>query len=279
MCIKKDFGLRKPFISMTKSKDSTIQNLLIPGIDPEPVEIINNGSQSPFLFVCEHAGNAIPQKLNGLGLPASKLELHIAVDIGARSVATKLAQRLACTLILQRYSRLVIDCNRPIGTAGSIPAVSDSITIPGNHHITTQNRIQREVSIFAPYATQCKTKIAHHNIGFVYSIHSFTPRMNGQNRPWDIGFLYRNRSSRGEQLAALFHNLWPDLSVGLNQPYFIEDETDWFIPVCAETRGVPHCLIEIRNDHLRTAKDCDLWAERLYQLFTQFKNQSDATYS
>ena len=262
---------------VAKSNVPITENLLIAGTDPDPVEWVNRGSSSPFLLVCEHGGRAIPQKLGNLGLPQSKLNLHIAYDIGAEKVAKGLAEKLGSSLIVQRYSRLVIDCNRPPGTPESIPEASDSIEIPANKALSTGNRDQREQAIFAPYASRCKTEIACASINFAYSIHSFEPTLHGQYRPWDIGFLYRHQSSCGEDLAALFIELWPELLIGLNEPYRIEDLTDWFIPVCAEDRGIPHCLIEIRNDLLGTEQGCQLWVDRLYQLFTTFKEQIDAT--
>ena len=262
---------------MTRHIASTTQDLLIAGIDPNPVELVNGGALSPFLLVCEHAGNTIPTKLAKLGLSEDQLELHIAIDIGAAKVARELARRLDCCLIMQHYSRLVIDCNRPPGAPTSIPKVSDSIVIPANNELSDQARELREQYIFAPYAMRCKAEVALVHIEFAYSIHSFTPRMDELDRPWDIGFLYRHDSSQGEQLATLFQQLWPEFLVGLNQPYRIEDSSDWFIPVCAEPRGIPHCLIEIRNDHLLNSEDCKIWAQRLYQLFNKFKEQTDAT--
>jgi predicted N-formylglutamate amidohydrolase len=40
--------------------------------------------------------------------------------------------------------------------------------------------------------------------------------------------------------------------LGINEPYEIEDASDYTIPVHAEPRGLPHVLIEVRNDHLQT---------------------------
>ncbi len=53
------------------------------------------------------------KSLGSLGLPAHELERHIAYDIGAEQVARGLSKRLDAPLVLQRYSRLVYDCNRP----------------------------------------------------------------------------------------------------------------------------------------------------------------------
>ncbi|MDF1779301.1 MAG: N-formylglutamate amidohydrolase [Rhizobiaceae bacterium] len=247
------------------------------GIDPEPIELMNEGSASPLLLVCEHAGQAIPHELGDLGLSDDQRRLHIAYDIGAAAVARDLARRFGCALILQRYSRLVIDCNRPVGTPQSIPEISDSIRIPGNAGLSDRAREQRANAIFDPYAALCASQIAQRHIEFTYSIHSFTPQMDGLYRPWDIAFLYRDNCSQGEQLAGLCHEMFPQLKIGKNEPYSIEDPTDWYIPVCAEPRKIPHCLIEIRNDHIDTNEGSAVWAERLYQLISCFMEQHNAT--
>ncbi|SDU13874.1 N-formylglutamate amidohydrolase [Stappia sp. ES.058] len=255
------------------------EELLSRRADPEPVEIVNADSTSPILLICEHAGRKIPQKLGSLGLTDEQLAQHIAYDIGTENLARNLAARFGCTLILQRYSRLVIDCNRPPGTAQSIPAISDQVEIPGNQHQTHLQNNARIREIFEPFATASEAQIARQNLRFTCSIHSFTPFMNGMARPWDIGFLYRQPMSRGNDLVQLATRLWPSLVIGDNEPYRIEDATDWYIPVCAEKRQIAHSLIEVRNDHLLTDDDCQQWSARIYDLLSQFMEADNATLS
>ena len=69
--------------------------------------------RSPFLLTCDHYGRLIPKALGDLGLPESELTRHIGWDIGIAGVAEQLSKDLDAHLIVQRYSRLVIDCNRP----------------------------------------------------------------------------------------------------------------------------------------------------------------------
>ncbi len=245
--------------------------------DLDPVEIVNADSTSPILLICEHAGRAIPQKLGSLGLTDEQLAMHIACDIGTEKVARKLAARFGCTLIVQHYSRLVIDCNRPPHTAQSVPAISDRVEIPGNQNQTRSQNDARTREIFEPFAAACEAQIAKQNLHYTFSIHSFTPFMDGMSRPWDIGFLYRHPISRGSDLVQLATRLWPSLVIGDNEPYRIEDATDWYIPVCAEPRQIPHSLIEIRNDHLLTDDGCQQWSGRIYDLFSQFMEIDDAT--
>lgn len=255
------------------------EELLSRQTDPDPVEIVNADSTSPILLICEHAGREIPQKLGSLGLTDEQLAMHIAYDIGTENVARNLAVRFGCTLVLQRYSRLVIDCNRPPDTAQSIPAISDQVEIPGNRDQTRSQNNARTREIFEPFAAACKAHIAKQNLRYTFSIHSFTPVMNGMARPWDIGFLYRHPKSRGNDLVQLATRLWPSLVIGDNEPYRIEDATDWYIPVCAEKRQIPHSLIEVRNDHLLTDDGCQQWSGRIYDLFSQFMETDDATLS
>lgn len=253
-----------PMIVATTATD------LLDATDPKAVEVVNPASTSPVLLVCEHAGRCIPAALGDMGLTADAIDQHIAYDIGAEMLARSLAQRLGCTLILQRYSRLVIDCNRPPGSLTSIPAISDDIPIPANDPLSVADRRRRESAIFEPYAHTCQRAVSRPGLRLALSIHSFTPRMNGIDRPWDISLLYRHPASHGDTLLSLCREFWPELIVGDNEPYTIEDDSDWFVPVCAEPNGLAHSLIEVRNDHLQSHGHCQSWASRLQKLVVEY---------
>ena len=117
-----------------------IDHGLLSADDPTPVEWVNKNSQSPVMLLCEHAGNTLPGSKNQLGLQPKQLTEHIAWDLGAAAVARKVAAALDAPLLLQCYSRLLIDCNRPPESDESIPKYSDSIAIPGNQNLTSQDR-------------------------------------------------------------------------------------------------------------------------------------------
>src|SRR6195952_3241837 len=107
-------------------------SLLLGAADVPPVLEKNAAGSSPFLLTCDHYGRLVPQSLGDLGVAASELTRHIAWDIGIAGVAEQLSKHLKAHLIAQRYSRLVIDCNRPPDVASSIPRISEATTIPGN---------------------------------------------------------------------------------------------------------------------------------------------------
>src|SRR5579859_8079427 len=126
-------------------------SLLLGAHDVAPVHEFNDVGQSPFLFTCDHYGRLLPKPLGDLGLPESELVRHIAWDIGIAGVAERLAKQLDAHLIAQRYSRLVIDCNRPPGAASSIPQLSEATTIPGNEGISREEAETRRLEVFDPY--------------------------------------------------------------------------------------------------------------------------------
>ena len=77
------------------------------------------------MLVPDHAGNINPRALGRLGIAEAERERHIAWDIGTADLGRLLADALGAKLIKQNYSRLVIDCNRPLDAATSIPDVSE----------------------------------------------------------------------------------------------------------------------------------------------------------
>ncbi len=241
---------------------------LLSGADPDPVETINAHSDHPVLLVCEHAEQGVPAGLGNLGLSAAALNAHIGWDIGARAVTLRIARTLGAPAVLQRYSRLVIDCNRPTDAADAMPAVSDGITVPGNAGLDAAARQARVDAIFGPFHAATAALLDHPQRRATFAIHSFTPRMGGRVRPWDIGFLYRRDTATSEGLRAAVADLRPDLTLGMNEPYQIDDASDWFVPQHGEARGLAHSLIEIRNDHIADAAGQAVFADLLSAAIT-----------
>jgi len=240
----------------------------------EPPAVIDyrSGGASPFLLVCDHAGRRIPRALHNLGLGEADLARHIAWDIGIAGVGRALADRLDACLIMQPYSRLLIDCNRPPGTLESIVAESDETRIRGNKNLSEQEAALRAREIFAPYhgaiARQLDERKSAGRRTILISLHSFTPVYGGLARPWQLGVLYNRDAALGRALLDLLDLLGSerDLIVGDNEPYTVDDETDYTIPAHGERRGIPHVGIEIRQDLIGADTGQRQWADRLAEL-------------
>lgn len=234
--------------------------------DPPPVEICHAQGAAPVLLTCDHASNAIPCALDGLGLPPAARHLHIAWDIGAAAVTRLLAEALDAAALLTSFSRLVIDCNRDPGDPTSIPAVSDGVAVPGNRNLAESARAARRDACFAPYHTAITARLdallAAGRPPALLSIHSFTPLMAGVTRPWHIGILW-DKDGRIPQplLAALRADR--AITVGDNQPYSAREPAGYTVRQHAVQRGLPHVAIELRQDLVADDQGARLWAARL----------------
>lgn len=238
---------------------------LLAADEPAPVIHERATAASPFLISCDHAGNLIPRSLGDLGVSATDRARHIAWDIGALGVARALAQLLDGELVAQRYSRLVIDCNRPPHSAELITTRSEATDIPANRDLPAAARAARTSLIYTPYHDQLRalldTRAIRGRTTIFVAVHSFTPIYLGQARPWQLGILSANDRRLADPMLEFLRS-YSDLCVGDNQPYRI-DEKDHGIPVHALARGLLHVLFEVRQDLITAPAGQRVWAQRL----------------
>lgn len=243
--------------------DGAMGALLAP--DEEPAVDVRDGG-GPFVVVCEHASNRLPRALGSLGLRAADLDRHIAWDPGAAELAAGIAAGTESTLVLQRYSRLAIDCNREPSLPDAITPLSENTAVPGNVNLSPEGKASRISALWSPFHAAVERlldvrRTAYRPTGLV-TIHSFTPVYRGIARPWHVGVI----STPDRRFAeALLARLRRDrhLVVGDNQPYSARDNVDYTIRRHGYARGLPNVMIEVRNDLLRTARDISAWVERL----------------
>lgn len=237
--------------------------------EPPPCTVINPDASGPFLITCDHASHLVPMALGNLGLTDADLTRHIGWDIGAAAVARGLAQRLDAWTILQNYSRLVIDCNRPPGHPTSIPPVSEHTEIPGNIGISADEAALRRATIFDPYhatiAAHLDGRAAAGRASILVTMHSYTPIYAGTARAMHAGVLY-NRDTRlaGPLLRRL--RAESGLIVGDNAPYSAAGDTDCGINIHGEDRAVPYVEMEVRQDLIADEAGQAEWIERLARL-------------
>jgi predicted N-formylglutamate amidohydrolase len=243
--------------------------VLLGADDPPPFEISGRDAPSPFVIICDHASRRLPRALDSLGLSSGALATHIAWDIGALGVARALASALDAFVAWQRYSRLVIDCNRPLSSADSIVTRSERTDVPGNANLTAADATARAAEIFRPYHAEIRnhldTRRAAHRPAMLVSVHSFTPVFLDVARPWHCGVLFNRDARLAEPLLRLLRDE-PGLVVGCNEPYAASDLTDFSLVHHGEARGIPCVEIEIRQDLIGDPAAQNAWAQRLARL-------------
>ncbi|WP_431300253.1 N-formylglutamate amidohydrolase [Tabrizicola sp. BL-A-41-H6] len=242
---------------------------LLSSEDPAPFALTHGGGG--WLFSVEHGGHAVPRALGFLGLETRDLTRHIGWDPGAAALARVLARMMDADLIIQPYSRLVVDCNRPRGAADIAALVSDGTVIPGNAKLTEAALDARWEAIHVPFHARLADLCDMANRRGLISIHSYDPQRHSDpaRRPWPIGLLFRQANPLAEQMARRLSSRAEALPLGINEPYRIEDASDYTIPVHAEPRGLPHVLVEVRNDHLATPLGVNRMAQVLADALSQ----------
>ena len=222
----------------------------------------NNGVYSvyefgdtPFVIICDHASNHIPDELHNLGLPDDILRTHIAWDIGAQSLAQAIARDLGATLFECQISRLVVDVNRAETASDVIPSSSDQIPIPGNQSLNEAEITKRLESFHRPYHHGLDTILSSHPARedlFIVSIHSFTKRMTGaqNDRPWPIGLLWHHDEASARAAIEILSETIAD-PIGDNEPYDAR-EFNYTIDTHVAPKNWRHLTFEVRQDWLAT---------------------------
>ncbi len=218
--------------------------------EPGPFKVLNPLAEIPVLLVCDHASCRFPKSLGDMGLDPFARRCHLAVDIGAGPLTERLAESLGVTAVLAQYSRLVMDCNRQLMDPGAYLEYGDGILVPGNRNLHQAEKDLRASTLYWPYHDALDKQVQRlSKLGpppaFI-AIHSFTPVMNGEARPWEMGVLWdtdtsvRNIFLEDFRAAGYF--------VGDNEPYSGKAPQDFTIDHHAEEIGLPHLGIEIRQD-------------------------------
>lgn len=240
-------------------------NARIPASEAVSHRVLGGRGDAGLILVCDHAENTLPASYGTLGLPEGELQRHIAYDIGAKGVVERLAQMLDVPAVLSRFSRLLIDPNRGLDDPTLIMRFSDGAVIPGNRVLTAQERDTRLAEWYRPYHAAIDQVIeaahAFHPHPVLLSVHSFTEVWRGSIRPWQVGILWDADDRVAGPLIDTFV-AEGDLLVGDNEPYTgkLQGDCMW---THGTQRGLPHALIELRQDLIRDATGQAAWAERI----------------
>ncbi len=236
----------------------------------EPFEILDGDYASGLVLLADHARNLLPDGYDRLGLAESAFDRHIAFDIGIEDLTRQLSTRLGVPAVLCGFSRLLIDPNRGEDDPTMIMKISDGAIIPANHPISEAEALHRLVTYHRPYhgAVARVIEEAGSQSGrppLVLSLHSFTPFWKDTPRPWHASVLWDNDPRAPRALIEALEAPG-DIVVGDNEPYDGALKGDTMYRHCMKT-GIPHALLEVRQDLIGELTGVDSWVERLAPIF------------
>ncbi|ASY57221.1 MULTISPECIES: N-formylglutamate amidohydrolase [Sinorhizobium] len=238
-----------------------------------PVAIESADAKGDFLFVCEHASSRLPERLGTLGLSEEALASHIAWDPGALAVSKLLAGKVDGTLIYQRFSRLVYDCNRPPESDAATPVVSEVYEVPGNRVMSASERQARVDEIYQPFRDAVSAFIAGRKaagrLPILVTMHSFTPVYFGKRRSVEIGILHDADGRLADRMLAVATSGEVAYDIRRNEPYGPTDGVTHSLIEYGVRYGLPNVMIEIRNDLIRTEAGQRVMADYLEGLLAK----------
>jgi predicted N-formylglutamate amidohydrolase len=243
-----------------------------------PFEIIEGSRERGLVLVADHAKRALPDEYGDLGLPAEEFQRHIAYDIGVEWVTRRLASLLGVPAVMANFSRLLIDPNRGEDDPTLIRQLYDGTVVPGNYPLAPEERERRLETFYRPYHDAVAAMIASVAAAsgaapLIFSVHSFTPVMQGFVRPWHVGVLWDVDDRAPKPLIEMLARD-PTLVVGDNEPYdgALRGDTMYRHAI---VNGFAHALIEIRQDLIADESDAEAWANRLAPIIDAINRRPD----
>ncbi|MDB5528242.1 MAG: N-formylglutamate amidohydrolase [Devosia sp.] len=238
-----------------------------------PAITINSEGRSPFVLVCDHASNRVPERYGDLGLSLAQRLEHIAWDPGALSVCQALVDLLDAPLVHSTVSRLIIDCNRDTNSPELIRTLSEATVIAANIDVSPEERARRIGDYHAPFHLAIERVLdqrAERGLSTVLvCMHSFTPIYLGVPRPWPIGLIHGRDTGYTQKLFDALKAEDPALDLGWNQPYAALNGVTLTLERHGDGRGLDATMIEIRNNEILEPAGVAFWAARLARSLTQ----------
>ena len=257
-------------LSQLKSRKSDMQ-------DFPPYDLIDGNYEKGMILLADHAMNRVPLQYANLGLPQTAFERHIGFDIGVELLTRQLSAILGIPAVMSGFSRLLIDPNRGEDDPTLIMKISDGAIIPANHPLSDEEREKRLNHYHRPYhdavaSAIAKVEAASKRAPLVLSLHSFTPIWKNFIRPWHAAVLWDTDHRAVRPLIEMLEED-RELIVGDNEPYDGALKGDTMYRHCM-VKGIPHILLEVRQDLIADAAGITAWAERLAPIFASM-NEMD----
>lgn len=198
------------------------------------------------MFVtCEHASEELPSPWS---LPAEDSWLegtHWTHDIGARDLALGLCRAFGTGGVLARFSRLLVDPNRPLDSPDSFRTTAEGRVIALNRRIDPADR-ERRLALWSAYHGALDREVAGSPAAVLLAVHTFTPTYEGVAREMEIGVLFDSEEALAERVRRALAD--SGFRVAMNEPYSGRDGLMYSVERHARRHGRRALELEMRQD-------------------------------
>lgn len=197
-------------------------------------------------LTCEHASERVPAAWTLPECDVHLLGTHWAYDLGAAELAHELAEALDAPAVLSRFTRLLVDPNRPETSPELFRKTADGHIIELNRHVDPADRERRLRDCHHPYHQAIDRNLTRSNAEIVLGVHTFTPLYEGQPRHMEIGVLFDREEDLAERTAAVLRDA--GMIVAMNQPWSGKDGLIYSVERHADAHGRRALELEVRQD-------------------------------
>ena len=214
----------------------------------EAYEIVRGGDGSArVLLTCEHATNRLPPGYQWHDDDRWLVNQHWALDLGIARITKALADELGATAVLSRFSRLLVDPNRPSSAPDLFREVADGRLVQLNQGLAPEERSSRMQRFYNPYHQAIDDVMESMDGVFLLSLNSFTPVYEGAPPRWmEIGVLFDDEDELAAEVAPAVRA--HGLVTALNEPYSGKGGQMFAAQSHAARHGWRALEIEVRQD-------------------------------
>lgn len=200
------------------------------------------------VITCEHATNRMPPGWQWPEEDRWLVDTHWASDLHIEAFVEGLARRLRVPAVLSRFTRLLVDPNRPMDADTLFREVAEGRPVVLNQDLTEDEKARRIRHLYDPYHHAADRLVWRSPGASVLGVHSFTDTYEGTEREVEIGVLF----DEDEALATAFaeHVRGHGFEVRLNEPYSGKQGLIFGPRRHARNHGRACIELELRQDRL-----------------------------
>ena len=183
----------------------------------EAAEEIEGNLDGRVVFTCEHASNALPAPWRWPEADRWLVDTHWASDIGAAAFTRRVARLMDAPAVLSKFSRLLIDPNRPLDSDTLFRQNADGLQVRLNEALLDGDRQERIDRFYRPYHAAVSAMVGRSRGDTVFGIHTFTNDYEGDKRSLELGVLFDDDEEPAQQL--IHHLEQAGFHVLANEPW------------------------------------------------------------
>lgn len=209
-------------------------------------EFISGAADAPIFLTCEHASERLPDGYAWHTNDQRLVGTHWAFDLGAAEIVHELAAALEAPAVLSRFSRLLVDPNRPEDSETLFRPDAEGGLVELNRNLTDEERARRLTRFYRPYHQAIDRHLEGHGSKVLFSVHTFTPVYEGQVRQVEMGVLFDTQDELAEKAAAALREA--GFVTELNEPYSGKAGLIYAAETHASAHGKKALELEVRQD-------------------------------